>query len=229
MNLWYVRVYVIFSAWCFHRLRGDRCTAEACPNCGPSEGPFLPTVDLDCTVDEIASSQPGISVYRLSCYVTTDNCSLSSSSELDACIPTMALLGCYCFLNVMSLKVTQDNNGSLTFVSGLANIHTQGYGFPRCTSRLVVTELCETEESTAKPLLDFLNDDPILSCRCYGTNCSRNITATISVEQSVEQQPNPNSISAVTVSGSSSTIRRSSTSGNSSTSSVIACWKFLYQ
>ena len=214
MNLWYVQVYMIFSAWCFHRLRGDSCTTEACLSCGP----LVPIVDLDCTVEEVASSQSGISVYKLSCYVTTDNCSLISNSEIEYCIPTSAILGCFCSLHVSSVKVTQGNNGSLTFVSGWATIHTVQYGLSMCKSDLVVTELCETEKNTTKPLLDFLNDNAsMLSCRCYGTNCSRNITATINVQQ----QPNPNSVFTTAVSGTSQMVL-SSLPGSSSTSSVIA-------
>ena len=56
-------------------------------------------------------------------------------------------------------------------------------------------ELCEVEKHTTEPLPDFLNDIHLLACRCYGTNCTRNVTVTISVGQ-----PNPNSASTMAVS-----------------------------
>ena len=221
MNLWYIQVYMIFSAWCFHHLQGERCTAEECLSCGPS----LPQFDIDCTVEEIASSQPVVLAYRLSCYVTDDKCPLTS----EECMADPHLIGCYCALYIFGLKLTQDSNGSLTFISGFGSYHTQTYGFSECSSRVVVRELCETEENITGPLLNFLdNYSGIFSCRCFGTNCSRNITVTFSVEQ----QPDPNSISTIAVSQLSavpvtSQMVLSSFPGSSSTSTIISSSSFL--
>ena len=187
MKLWYAQVYVILSAWYFHEVGADqRCTADECMSCGS------PTIlDLDCTIEEVASSQPGVSIYRLSCYfadIADDNCSLVNTSDIAKCAPSMGKIGCYCSLHVFELNLSREENGSLTFVSGLGSYQVQTYQASRCSDELGVTELCEVEEYTTEPLLDF--NPSRLSCRCYGTNCSRTITITITVKLPSE---NPNS------------------------------------
>ena len=190
MKLWYAQVYVILSAWYFHELGADqRCTADECISCGAP----IPSPDLDCTIEEVASSKPVVSIYRLSCHVVDiadDNCSPVNTSDIADCGPTSAVpsaFGCYCSLHVSGLNLSREENGSLIFVSGFASYHVQTYPADRCTDEVMVTELCEVEEYITEPLLDFSPNT--LSCRCYGTNCSRTITITITV-QLPSQNPN---------------------------------------
>ena len=187
MKLWYAQVYVILSAWYFHELGADqRCTADECISCGSP----IPSPDLDCTVKEVASSHSVVSTYRLSCHVADiadDNCSSVNTSDIEDCAPGLNQIGCYCSLHVSGLNLSREENGSLTFVSGLASYHVQTYRATSCNDELEVTELCEVEEHTTDPLQDFSPNR--LSCRCYGTNCSRTITITITV-QLPSQNPN---------------------------------------
>ena len=222
MKLWYAQVYLILNAWYFHKLDADQqCTADQCIRCG-SSNPTLDLLDLECTVEEVTGSQPGVSVYKLSCYVAEDNCSPVNTSDLDLCNLTEGQIGCYCSLHVSKLNVSQGENGSLTFVSGLASYHVQTYKATACYDGLIVTELCEVEEYTTDPLLDFSSDN-VFSCRCYGTNCTESITITISMQQPTQNPTSTETFSELwTVTNpSSDTSPTASVSSSANTSSTV--------
>ena len=230
MDLWYAQVYMILSAWCFHELGADQCTADACVRCASNP---LPDFDLECTLGKVSSNQPGVLVYRLFCYVTENTCALVNLSDVEDCALTPNQIGCYCSLHVTSLEVAQEENGSLTFVSGSASYHVQTYKASRCIDGYI-TELCEAEEYTTEPLQDFLKDAGF-SCRCYGANCSSSITVTIrlSVEQPTQTPNSTGTFSQLwTVTDhSSSTSRMASVSlpGNAPCSGgLIICGGIIY-